>query len=102
MSRLSTLYYQLRVYKNFYSDIAESKRLLTNTINATNDSDKIGNYFRIDDNSADNGQIKKYINELIDYKNQLEVSIIPSINSKIREINREIREEEEKELSSEI
>lgn len=90
MSRLSSLYRQLRQYRTFLEDINDCVNALNKTIDSAEGAIKIGEYYTIDDTTADNNIIKNSRNELINKKELLNGTILPAIRRKIRDIENEI------------
>jgi hypothetical protein len=96
MSSLSSLYRLLSQYKNFLSDVYDMINILNRSVDSSEASTRIGDYYTIDESTADNNLLKSNRNELIDKKSFLSGTIIPAINSKIREIERDIEREIER------
>lgn len=90
MSSLSSLYRQLRQYRTFLDDVNDCINVLNRTIDSAESAIKIGEYYTIDEATADNNVIKNSRNELSDKKQFLISTILPAISRKIREIEDEI------------
>lgn len=90
MSSLSSLYRQLRQYRTFLDDVNDCINILSRTIDSVESAIKIGEYYTIDETTADNNVIKNSHNELSNKKQFLSNTVIFAIRRKIREIEDEI------------
>lgn len=90
MSSLSSLYSQLRVYRNLYDSVQSSIRHLNRVIESSEMALKIKDYYLIDDVSADNYSLRKIRNSFIEKRQFLASNVIEAINQRIRSISREI------------
>lgn len=80
-------YAKLREYENFKGEVESMIRELEKAIESIEKSkNNIGCTFTINDFKADNNKITELYNSLVDQRNYLQNSCIPSINSKINDI----------------
>mgnify|MGYP003306795168 CR=1 FL=1 len=90
MSQLDNLYRQLSVYRNFLDNINISVSKLGRAIESAYDVENLKLYFSIDEESVDSNILFKGRDLMIDYYNQIYEFVIPSIETEINRLKREI------------
>lgn len=94
MASLSSLYRQLRTYRDLSDDVQNSIRHLERVIDSSERALKVSDYYLIDEVSADNYKLKNARTTCIDKKNFLSSEVMSAINQKINSILRAIEDEE--------
>ncbi len=91
MSIIDGLYKKRNEYYNLKSQVEISINLLRESINKMNNvSQKVGQGYSIDGNSADNGELVNIGNNINYIYEKLNNVILPKINVKIKELNNQI------------
>lgn len=103
MSSLSSLYRELRRYRNLLSDVHQLSRTVNQAAIALEPAvSKIGSCYEIDEVSADKKQISNCRDRLSNHRSYLVNTAAPSIERKIASIEREIEELESEEEDNDV
>lgn len=97
MSKSEELKYRRSRYYTLLDSVKTINDRLSVTINDMKNATKIGEFFRIDNESADNDEIKKIREDVLNTKEFLTNSVEPEINYKISLLTRQIRASEAEE-----
>ena len=96
MNRLPELNNKLNSYYNLKSSIDSIISFFVRSIESIDAAQGIGNQYILNDVSADLGKVQNNKNKLVNKKNHLQQTIIPSIENQIRQTRREIEAETER------
>jgi len=98
MASLDQLYREKERYITFKSNVQSLIPSLSTSEQQIKDAYiNIINSYKIDEEQADKQQIYQIANKITENKNTISSSIIPSIDTKIKEIDKEIADEIERE-----
>ena len=94
MSKSSELRAKQRAYNSLLENVSSFNSKLKTAYSQLENSTKIGDHFQIDNESADNNDIKNARKEIGEISNKLTSTIIPAIQNKIYSLSRQIAQAE--------
>ncbi len=101
MSLISELEYERNRYYKLMDNIKSiCSHLNTSTTNIESATNQLGKYYRIDSDIADNSKLKDSVDSINNIYNILITKIIPTINSRIAQLNIEITRLHELDLNA--